>query len=147
MFTSHIRHNRTADRDGVRQNRPGKTAGPRKRYIRCFRHLSKRNGFIPETHQFLELSPFLDHVHQKKGVDCLGCHGMKRPPLKANVPSQRCISCHALEEIQAQTQDSDSGFNPHRPHHYGMECTGCHHAHSRSKMSCNKCHIRHDMRY
>ena len=92
-------------------------------------------------------SRFLDHAHHKARVDCRDCHRVKRPHFGSEVPSEQCISCHEMESIIEKTEES--GFNPHDAPHFGEECTKCHHAHKKSKMSCSsdKCHTGYRMNY
>jgi hypothetical protein len=87
-------------------------------------------------------SPYLDAVHAKKDIDCMGCHGKSLPKEGDTVENDRCLACHGpLDRLQAKTAPKDfPDRNPHKSHLGEIACTVCHRAHSESKVYCLECH-------
>jgi len=88
-------------------------------------------------------SQFLDALHAKAGVDCVGCHGSETPLADSTVENDRCLSCHGpIEKLAARSANKE--FPKRNPHasHYGSDiaCTTCHHAHEASVVMCAECH-------
>jgi len=87
-------------------------------------------------------SPYLDSIHAKKNIDCMGCHGKSLPKEGDAVENGRCLLCHGpVDKLQAKTAPKDfPDRNPHESHLGNIVCTACHHAHSASKVYCLECH-------
>ncbi|MFB3924704.1 MAG: cytochrome c3 family protein [Syntrophales bacterium] len=93
-------------------------------------------------------SPYLDSIHAKKNVDCMGCHGKSLPREGDTVNNDRCLACHGpLDKLEAKTAPKDfPDRNPHKSHLGDVACTVCHHAHSVSKTYCLECHKTFEMK-
>jgi hypothetical protein len=87
-------------------------------------------------------SAFLDALHAKKNVTCMGCHGNTLPISEATVENDRCLSCHGgLEQLAVKTSPLEfPDRNPHKSHLGEIGCTVCHHAHRDPEVYCLGCH-------
>lgn len=80
------------------------------------------------------------HYHQLAGVNCKKCHGETETP--EALAMDQCIACHgSTSELAERTKDVKPA-NPHNSPHYGpdLDCTLCHHQHTKSEVYCAKCH-------
>lgn len=93
-------------------------------------------------------SPYLDSLHAKKNVTCIGCHGKDLAKEGDTVESDRCLLCHGpLDKLQAKTAPKDfPDRNPHKSHLGDIACTVCHHAHAASTVYCLGCHGKFQMK-
>lgn len=87
-------------------------------------------------------SGFMDNLHAKSGVDCLGCHGKGMPKPDDTVENQRCLECHGpMEELAQRSAPKDfPDRNPHKSHLGEIACTVCHKGHQASTVYCLDCH-------
>jgi len=87
-------------------------------------------------------SNYLDNLHAKGRVDCMGCHGKEFPKADATVENNRCLGCHGpMEQLAKKTEPKDfPDRNPHKSHLGEIACTVCHKGHAESKTYCLDCH-------
>lgn len=90
---------------------------------------------------------FLDALHERQGVDCIGCHDQESPPEGAEVENERCLECHGpMEDLVATTApEKFPDRNPHQSHLGEIGCSVCHHGHRTSEVYCLGCHKNFDM--
>lgn len=88
-------------------------------------------------------SPRLAQKPFHKGVQCVDCHGEKRP---SNPTTIKCDGCHGSPADVAATTAGKyrKYYNPHDSLHHGTtaDCVMCHREHSPSRLDCNNsnCH-------
>ena len=81
------------------------------------------------------------NLHQKKGVNCQGCHGEPTPQEGATVENEVCESCHGSQKaIAVKTDHYPKGQNPHGSHQGNLPCVKCHQGHSKAQSYCLECH-------
>lgn len=106
-------------------------------------------------------SDFLDHKHQRVGINCLDCHQLTIKKQRENISKFKkrtfktpfdereygnslCFNCHgSYQEIIERTKDyknKDLPRNPHESHYGEMDCHLCHKAHRPSIDYCSQCH-------
>jgi len=86
-------------------------------------------------------SPYLDNLHRKGGVYCLGCHTNYMDELEATETQEKCIQCHGnYDELIAKTTTLKYQNNPHKSHYPDLKCSVCHHGHKEFTDYCAQCH-------
>lgn len=85
---------------------------------------------------------YMDNMHAKGSIDCLGCHGKEVPKADSTVDNTTCLKCHGpVDKLVKKTAPGDfPDRNPHKSHLGEIACTVCHKAHSASKVYCLDCH-------
>jgi fumarate reductase flavoprotein subunit len=83
-------------------------------------------------------SPYLDHAHMSKGLECQACHSVWLPQ---EIPSMNvCLSCHGNSYPALASKTNKLEPNPHMSHNGEIECISCHHAHKPFEYYCKICH-------
>lgn len=80
------------------------------------------------------------HYHLLANITCEQCHGKAH---ELTVPTmERCLACHGSTANLAEKTKGVKPRNPHVSPHYGTEldCTFCHHQHTKSENYCLQCH-------
>jgi hypothetical protein len=105
-------------------------------------------GLMKEIFLSWASSQYMDNLHAKAGVDCVGCHGKDLARADDTVENPRCLECHGpMETLAKKAEPKDfSDRNPHKSHLGDINCTVCHHAHGESKVYCLDCHQKFVMR-
>jgi hypothetical protein len=81
----------------------------------------------------------LSHGHMLAGILCRECHGDKGP--YSPVGTNTCLTCHPMDELVGVPPKGEDRPNPHKLHDgIEMNCSMCHHQHSKSELSCLQCH-------
>jgi Cytochrome c3 len=85
---------------------------------------------------------FLASPHTNNNVSCSDCHEENIFELDAEIENDTCFSCHESYEALAELTKNIvvAEQNPHKSHLGEMDCTVCHHVHSRSSAYCLQCH-------
>jgi hypothetical protein len=127
---------------------PGKSFGLVNRKISWGAPSRKAMDMIKKAAASWSDSPFLDSLHARHLVTCLGCHGEKLPAEDDTVENNQCLDCHgSYDELAEKTASPHfPKRNPHKTHVVGLACTKCHHAHRESKVYCLECHPGFDMK-
>jgi hypothetical protein len=79
------------------------------------------------------------HLHRLQGITCEKCHGKAKKPAAAKM--KQCLACHNADKMAEKTAKVKPE-NPHTSPHYGttLDCTLCHHQHTKSENYCSQCH-------
>jgi hypothetical protein len=92
--------------------------------------------------------PYMDSLHAKANLSCASCHGNTLPKPDDSVEKSRCLECHGPEDdLVKKTEPKDfQDRNPHKSHLGEINCTVCHHSHSKSMVLCLDCHRKFNMK-
>ncbi len=86
-------------------------------------------------------SSYLDNLHMKKGIYCLGCHKNYIDEVEATETHENCIRCHGnYDDLIKLTATARYENNPHKSHYPDLRCDVCHHGHKEFTDYCAKCH-------
>ena len=90
---------------------------------------------------------FLAAHHADNDMSCSDCHGDDILEIGMEVDNEACFSCHESYESLAEKTKNIIVVeqNPHKSHLGEMDCTLCHHGHSRSRSYCLQCHSNFNM--
>ena len=90
---------------------------------------------------------FLATHHARNDISCSDCHGEDMLDIGMEVENEVCFSCHeSYESLAEQTENiMVEEQNPHRSHLGELDCSVCHHVHSRSRSYCLECHSNFNM--
>lgn len=97
---------------------------------------------VREIFESWAASGYLDNLHAKADIVCMGCHGKELPKPDSTVENSRCLECHGpLEKLAKKTEPKDfPDRNPHKSHLGDIACTVCHKGHQPSIVYCLDCH-------
>lgn len=90
---------------------------------------------------------FIAASHAGNDISCSSCHDDDMFEIGTEIDNETCFSCHeSYEALAEQTKNIVvPEQNPHKSHLGEMDCTVCHHVHSRSRSYCLQCHSNFDM--